>query len=225
MTTAPATAGSILVMAKSPRPGRSKTRLCPPCTPHQAAGLAEAALADTLAAVAAVPRVRRVVVLDGPAGRWLPPAFEVFPQRSGSLDERLAAAFADAHRGAGEPTLLIGMDTPQVTPGLLGRALEALDALGADAVLGAARDGGWWALGLRQADPDVFRGVPMSTGQTGSAQRRRLQALGLTVRDLSSLRDVDYFDDAVAVAAEIPGSSFARALAALDLTSPARAQP
>ncbi|MGA8461274.1 MAG: DUF2064 domain-containing protein, partial [Streptosporangiaceae bacterium] len=151
---APATATTLLVIAKQPVPGRVKTRLVPPCTYQQAAGLAEAALADTLHTVLALPARRRVLVLDGRPGPWLPPGFEVVPQRGGPLDERLAAAFAAA-RG---PALLIGMDTPQVTPGLL-----TVDWAAADAYFGPAADGGFWALGLRAPDPALLRGVPMST--------------------------------------------------------------
>ncbi|MFC9290815.1 glycosyltransferase, partial [Streptomyces sp. NPDC057052] len=64
---------TLLVIAKEPLPGRVKTRLTPPFAPWEAAALAEAALADTLAAVAAAPAVRRRLVLDGAPGPWLPP--------------------------------------------------------------------------------------------------------------------------------------------------------
>jgi rSAM/selenodomain-associated transferase 1 len=209
---------TVVVMAKEPRPGRCKTRLCPPATPAQAAALAEAALADTLAAVAGTPGVRRVLMLDGRPGRWLPPGFTVLPQRGGGLDERLAAALADvALPAGGDPTLVIGMDTPQVTPVALSAALARLAAPGVDAVLGPATDGGWWALGLRRPDPATTLGVPMSTPGTGAAQRRRLIAMGLRVADLVELRDVDVIDDAVAVAREAPGGRFARTLVALGL--------
>lgn len=85
---------TLLVIAKEPRPGRVKTRLTPPFTPEEAAGLAEASLADTLHAVAATPATRRVLVLDGAPGPWLPPGFDVVAQCAGGLDERLAEAFA-----------------------------------------------------------------------------------------------------------------------------------
>ena len=69
----PASATTLLVIAKQPVPGRVKTRLVPPCTFEQAAALAEAALADTLQTALTVPARRRVLVLDGNPGPWLPP--------------------------------------------------------------------------------------------------------------------------------------------------------
>ena len=107
------------------------------------------------------------------------------------------------------------MDTPQVTPSVLAHALGALDR--ADAVLGPALDGGYWAIGLRDADPAVFTGIPMSDPATCAAQRARLQALRLGTRELCELRDVDEIADARAVAALAPRTRFARALTALDL--------
>ncbi len=200
---------NLLVIAKAPAPGRSKTRLCPPCTPEQAAALAEAALGDTLVAVLATPGVeRRVLVLEGAPGPWLPSGFEVIPQRGGGLDERLAAAFEDASG----PAVLVGMDTPQVTPALLAGALDALGAPGVDAVLGRAVDGGFWAIGVREPDPIVFLGVPMSSSVTGEHQRARLDGLEIATVELPELRDVDRIEDAWAVAEQVPGSRFAHTL-------------
>ncbi|WP_327267799.1 DUF2064 domain-containing protein [Streptomyces sp. NBC_01218] len=197
---------TLLVIAKEPRPGRVKTRLTPPFTPEEAAQLAEAALADTLLAVATAPASRRILVLDGAPGPWLPPGFDVVPQCPGGLDERLAHAFAQS---AG-PALLVGMDTPQVTPDLLG-----VDFAGCDAYFGAAEDGGFWALGLSRPEPSLLRGVPMSTPLTGAVQRRRLVEAGLLVRDLPPLRDVDSAADAHAVAALAPDGGFAARLSRL----------
>ena len=189
----PVTGLHVLVMAKAPVAGRVKTRLCPPCTPREAAALAEAALADTLDAVAACGAGRRIVALDGAPGPWLPPGFEVIPQVAGAFDRRLAAAWT----AAGGPGVQIGMDAPQVTPGLLDEGLAALDTAGA--ALGPAVDGGWWAIALRTPDPQVFLDVPMSTTSTGKAQLARLHQLGLTVTALPTLVDLDTIDDLPAV--------------------------
>jgi glycosyltransferase A (GT-A) superfamily protein (DUF2064 family) len=194
---------TLLVIAKQPVAGRVKSRLVPPYSHQQAATLAAAALADTLHAVLATPARRRVLVLDGVPGPWLPAGFEVIQQVGGGLDERLAAAFA----AVSGPALIVGMDTPQVTPQLLAPSWD-----GVDAWLGPAVDGGFWALGLREPDPGHVRGVPMSTPWTGTAQRDRLEAAGLQVADLPLLRDVDTAADAAAVAAVAPHTRFAAAL-------------
>ena len=199
-TPGPELGTTLLVVAKQPVPGRVKTRLVPPCTHEQAAALAEAALTDTLHTVLQVPARRRVLVLDGSPGPWLPGGFDIMPQCGGPLDERLAAAFA----GVQGPALLIGMDTPQVTPDLL-----VVDWQSTDAVFGPAADGGFWALGLRVPDPALLRGVPMSTADTGAIQLGRLLTAGLRVAVLPELRDVDTAADAVAVARQAPLSRFA----------------
>jgi glycosyltransferase A (GT-A) superfamily protein (DUF2064 family) len=186
---------------------------------EQAAELAAAALHDTLATVAATPARRRVVVLDGPTGPWLPAGFDVVAQRGHGLDERLAAAFDDV----GGPALLIGMDTPQVPGRLLVEAQKTLTTGEIDAVLGPADDGGYWLVGLRRPDPAAFLGVPMSTADTAPAQRARLYERGYRVELLSRLRDVDTFADALAVAATMPGSVFARTITRLALAT-ARAE-
>ncbi|MFI8824789.1 DUF2064 domain-containing protein [Streptomyces sp. NPDC053431] len=203
---------TLLVVAKEPRPGRVKTRLTPPFTPAEAAALAEAALADTLSAATRVPADRHVLVLDGRPGPWLPPGFEVVPQVGGGLDVRLAAAFA----ACSGPALLIGMDTPQVTPALLAPALR-WDTY--DAWFGAAADGGFWALGLARPDPALLLGVPMSTPETGAVQQARLRDAGLRVGRLPVLVDVDTASDARRVAAEAPGTRFAARYARVTATT------
>jgi rSAM/selenodomain-associated transferase 1 len=201
--------GSLLVIAKDPQAGRSKTRLCPPCTPQQAATLAAAALSDTLDVVLQTPARRRVLVLDGAPDRWRRPGLEIIIQRGRDLAERLSNAFADV----AEPALLVGMDTPQLRPALLRDGLDALHRY--DAVLGSAPDGGYWSVGLRRWHPHAFRGVPMSTPETAAHQRRRFAELGLRVHEQPPLRDVDTIIDAHAVAAETPASRFATALAGI----------
>ncbi|MEU8038472.1 TIGR04282 family arsenosugar biosynthesis glycosyltransferase [Streptosporangium sp. NPDC049078] len=205
--------GQIVVIAKEPVAGEVKTRLTPPFSPEEAATLATAALADTLSAVADAPARHRVLALRGDIGPWLPPGFTVLPQRGAGLDERLAAAFEDAYHSRPLPMVLIGMDTPQVTPALLTDAMAGLATR--DAVFGPAADGGFWLLGLRRPDPALLLGVPMSRPTTGAAQLLRLRAAGLSVGMLPLLRDVDTADDAAAVAAQAPASCFATVLAAL----------
>jgi glycosyltransferase A (GT-A) superfamily protein (DUF2064 family) len=204
----------VLVMAKAPVPGRVKTRLCPPCTPEEAAAVAEAALADTLEMVTRTSAARLVIALDGEPGPWLPAGFEVIAQRGDGLAARLGNAWADAG-GAG---IQIGMDTPHVGADELDACLAALDGPGRPAVLGPALDGGWWVIGLRGADPhSVFAGIPMSTAAAGRLQGERLGRLGFDVVRAATHRDIDTVADLLAVAESAPGTRTARVARRLEL--------
>lgn len=205
-----AKAPTIIVIAKETVPGRVKTRLHPAVTFEQAAELAAAAVADTLAVASAVPATRRILAFDGLVAPRGAEGFEVIDQVAGDLDERLAAVF-DACSG---PTLLVGMDTPQLTAELLAPVTERWPD-DVDAWLGFANDGGFWMLALGDPRGDLIRGVPMSRDDTGAIQLDRLLDAGLRVRLLPELVDVDTIDDAREVAAEAPNTRFAQALAGM----------
>jgi uncharacterized protein len=136
--------------------------------------------------------------------------WSVFPQRGQLLGERLAHAHQDASFQGTGPVLQIGMDTPQMTVEHLHQVVERLGS--ADAVLGAADDGGWWVLGLNNPNQAaLLRDVTMSTPTTGAETRRTLRDAGLVVGGAATLRDVDSAADADAVAAACAtGSEFAR---------------
>lgn len=202
---------ALLVIAKEPLPGRAKTRLTPPCSVDEAAELARASLLDTLDVVARTPAARKILVFEGDARRWRREGFELIAQRGAGLGERLAAAFDDVK----SPALLVGMDTPQLTPPLLLDGIRALAAHDVDAVLGPALDGGYWSVGFSTRVSGAFTGVPMSCGSTWVRQRARLGELGLRVHEQPLLRDVDTIEDARAVASAAPHTRFARALAAI----------
>jgi glycosyltransferase A (GT-A) superfamily protein (DUF2064 family) len=211
---------ALLVVAKAPVPGAAKTRLSPPATPQQAAAIAAAALLDTLDAVRATPGVTPVVAHAGRLAdatrsaeiRAALAGWRLLPQRGTAFADRLANAHADtAALLPGRPVLQIGMDTPQVRAELLAAAAERL--AGTDAVLGAAADGGWWALGLRDpAHAAALRDVPMSTAETGQRTRAALAGRRLRIAELPMMSDVDTWASAVEVAAAAPGGRFAAAV-------------
>ncbi len=210
-----------LVVAKAPVPGLAKTRLAGALGDRAAADIAAAALLDTLDAVAAAPFQARVVAMTGDLDaarsskeiRHRLDAFTVVPQRGNDFADRLANAHLDAAAATGHPAVLqIGMDTPQVSAGLLTECAQELWA--ADAVLGLAVDGGWWVLGVSDASmADCLRAVPMSQGDTGALTLAALSAKGLRVGLVAELTDVDTADDIEAVRnACTADSRFARAV-------------
>jgi uncharacterized protein len=202
----------VLVMAKSPRPGQVKTRLCPPLSQATAAAVARAALMDTLESVVAAGPSRATVVLDGAAGSWLRTGVHVIPQRSGPFADRLEGAIEDAFSAFPAPILLVGMDTPQMAADHLVTAAKTLLSADTDSILGRADDGGFWIIGIHQPVAGLCKGVPMSTATTGARQLAQLSALGLRCIEVNSLRDVDLIEDARAVAAMAPQGRFAAVL-------------
>lgn len=198
---------TLVIIAKEALPGRAKTRLHPPLSLEQAAQLAAAAIDDTLLAVAALAAQRRILLFDGENSPPNSTDYEVIPQSDGGLDERLAAVFDLLT----EPTVLIGMDTPQVRAVHLAPAFDDWPAE-VDAFFGPASDGGFWALGMREPRGDLIRGVPMSRDDTGAIQLARLKDAGLRVSLLPRLTDVDTIATAREVAAEAPETGFARLL-------------
>ena len=216
-----AAVGTVLIVARTPVPGRSKTRLAASVGAGAAADIAAAALLDTIDAARAGAEDVVVALTGGLEGAARRDELDsslsgvtVIDQRGRGLGERLAIAHADTHarrNGDGGAVFQIGMDTPQVTPALLGAALAAAGSH--DAVLGPASDGGWW--GLAVADPRTvvrLSGVAMSTPETGALTRAALESAGAAVHPLRVLRDVDEWADALAVARQAPDGRFAAAV-------------
>ena len=211
----PCRAVQIVVMAKRPVAGQVKTRLIPRFGADGAAALAEAALRDTLDAITAGRWARQVLALDGDPDGLIPGDFDHLPQRGDGLDERIASACDDAYRAAPVPVLVIGADTPQVTPAMLADAAASLITPGTDAVLGLATDGGYWLLGLRRPEQALIAGVPMSQPTTGAHQLTRLREAGHTVQLLPALTDADRPADVDRIAKLAPHTRFAAVATAL----------
>ncbi len=198
---------TIMVMAKNPVPGFSKTRLCPPCTPEQAATVAAESIQDTLLAIRSVENTNLLVVIDR-LERSLPVWLADIPaidQVEGGLDRRLAAAFA----AVGGPAILVGMDTPHVPSFVLRDAVDLVEA--GDSVLGLASDGGFWCIGFHHPPDgvtwaDLFHDVPMSTDATGKQQLNRLVSHGCDVTLLPEYSDFDTFEDLLGIARLAPST-------------------
>jgi hypothetical protein len=184
---------AVLVFVRAPEAGRVKTRLAAEIGGEAAlrvyVRLAEHALEQARAAGAAV----RVHFTPGGAGErvkeWLGPGAAYLPQAEGDLGERMRGAFDAAFAAGFWRVVIIGSDLPDLSAELLRRAFALLDA--GEAVLGPARDGGYWLLGLRRPVPEVFRGIAWSTAEVFADTVARLRAEGIEPALLEVLIDVD----------------------------------
>ena len=189
------------IFAKRPEPGRVKTRLVPPLSPADAAGLAEAMLADALERGEVARGAFRTRLCYAPAGaeRWFrkrfPGSHELAPQRGPGLAERLAAFFADAlAEEAVDTAVALGSDAPRLTAARIAEAHRRLEG-GADVVLGPDLGGGYYLVGLRHPHPELFTAVEMSTDGMCTATAVLAREEGLAVELLEPEYDVDVETD------------------------------
>jgi len=184
---------TLLVVAKQPAPGQTKTRLCPPLTHDQAAELYDCFLRDTLSIMRAVSDVHCVVGYlpeDAKAYfRQLAPDMELVPQHGASLGERLDHLLTEALLRGSKRAVIMDSDSPTLPATYLRQAFDNL--ADADVVLGPTRDGGYYLIGMKQPQPQLLRKVQMSTPHVLSDTLMLAEASGLTVSLLPTWYDVD----------------------------------
>ncbi|HEU4884842.1 MAG TPA: TIGR04282 family arsenosugar biosynthesis glycosyltransferase [Longimicrobium sp.] len=191
---------ALLVFVRAPRPGRVKTRLAAaigdPAALRVYRRLAEHTLAEAraLAADGVDIRIHYAPADAGDAVRaWLDTGPLYLPQADGDLGARMKDAFARAFADGAERVVIVGSDLPEVSASLLRRAFELLEAN--PAVIGPARDGGYYLLGLRGLVDGIFDGMEWSTPRVLRTTLERFSAAGVQPAALEVLADVDTVDD------------------------------
>lgn len=184
-------------MAKAPRAGHVKTRLCPPLSTDEAALLNTCFLRDTAASIDNCHPNARGVACFTPAGTEstfltiLPGGFNLIAQRSGPFAERLAGAVADLLAVGFGSVCLIDSDSPTVPAVVFAEAIAALAESGNAIVLGPAADGGYYLIGMSKLHPQLFAAIDWSTDRVLSQTLARARDLQLPVHQLPTHYDVD----------------------------------
>lgn len=197
---------ALLVIAKQPTPGQTKTRLTPELSPEQAAALYECLLADTLDLVRRVRGIQPMIAfLPAEAQAYfaaLAPDFALVLQEGADLGERLDIALTGRLRQGYSRVVIMNSDGPSLPVAHLVEAFAALSN-GADVVLGPSDDGGYYLIGVRRPAPRLLREVRMST-PTVLAETLALAAEeGLRVKLLPAWYDVDEAADLARLAGEL----------------------
>lgn len=216
---------ALIIFAKAPIPGQVKTRLCPPLTPDEAASLHGSLVLDMLER-SHPPTLPR----QGGRERWkwdrflaCAPSpdhvfFKILGERHGvrllaqtgdDLGARMARAIADVFALGYRQALVIGTDVPTLPHSAFGEALAWLASH--DLVLGPAKDGGYYLIGLKQPAPELFADIPWSTDRVLAQTQQKAAALGLRVALLPVRRDVDTIEDLAALIEETGVTAGARA--------------
>jgi uncharacterized protein len=191
---------AMAIMAKVPAPGKVKTRLCPPLTPVQAAGLARCFLQDKVEQVSGVESAAPLLAFT-PAdrademARLLPCPMRLVAQSGrdlgARLDRLLTDLLAEGHPGA----IAVGTDSPSLPTAYLRQACAHLLDGGADVVLGPCEDGGYYLIGLRAPAPALFEAMPWSTAAVLEETLARVRRLDLRLALLPPWFDVDRGED------------------------------
>jgi uncharacterized protein len=185
---------ALVVVAKQPSPGITKTRLCPPLKPDEASSLYECFLLDTLDQMRKVEDVQRIVAyLPREAHSYfqhIAPDFELSLQKGHDLGSRLDNAVNKCLSEGYENTVIMDSDSPTLPVPYLSHAFDALSD-GADVVLGPCDDGGYYLIGVKKAAPRLLREVKMSTPNVTADTIAIAQEEGLDVFELPTWYDVD----------------------------------
>jgi len=181
-----------MVFVKAPRPGEVKTRVAQTTGAERACDVYRQLVATLLKSLSPLREVELRFAPDDAAAEiepWLRPGWVAVPQGDGDLGARLERAFADAFAAGAERVVVIGSDCPEVKTSDVRTAWRELQTH--DVVVGPAMDGGYWLIGLRAPQPELFRGMPWSSELVLGRTLERARARGLKIQLLRILSDID----------------------------------
>lgn len=186
----------VAIMAKVPVPGQVKTRLCPPLTPDQAAGLARCFLQDRVEQIAGIELAEPVVAFTPPERGdelrgLLPGPVRLVPQDGADLGARLDRVLADLLAEGRPGAIAVDADSPSLPSVFLRQACAHLLDGTAEVVVGPCEDGGYYLIGLRAPAPELFRAMPWSTPAVLDETLARVRRLGRRLALLPPWFDVD----------------------------------
>ena len=207
----------IIVMVKAPLPGLAKTRLTPPLAQSEAASLALCFVQDVVKSALGI--TQNVIVAFTPSeGRAvlqasLPDDLHWVEQQGQHLGERLISAIAYADKLGFSPIIVLGADSPTLPLKLIRQACQVLTDGPADITLGPTADGGYYLVGVRKPEPEIFHNITWSSALTLEHTVRNIKELGLRLVTLEQWYDVDTFADLRSLNDELRSDARARSRA------------
>ncbi len=199
---------ALIVVAKEPQAGRTKTRLSPPLSGQQAADLARCFLLDTLELMLRVEIAQSILAYTPDEAepffrRFVPSGFKFIPQVGVDLGERLDNVLAHCLQGGYEQAVVMDSDSPSLPKAILERAFRELENPDVDVVLGPCEDGGYYLIGVKARCPALFQEITWSTSAVTTETLHRAQEHGLRVACLPHWYDVDMYVDLQRLAEEL----------------------
>lgn len=186
---------AVVIMAKEPVPGRTKTRLHPLLGSEAAADLYRCFLMDTIELAVAAPGADVILAIDPPTSTDfftdLAPGIPVVPQRGAHLGDRLDSVIDSCLRSGYEHVVAVGSDSPSLPTSFIATAFDELDRTDVDVVLGPTEDGGYYLIGVDRRPGALVTDVTMSTPEVLSETVAVADRLGLTIQLVERWYDID----------------------------------
>lgn len=189
---------AIIIMAKVPRAGNVKTRLQPFLSAEQCILLSEAFLEDAINKAKRIDE--KLIIAFSPVeergyfDKFGDENLILTEQKGADLGERMFNAFQFALSQNSDSAVMIGTDSPTFPADYIEQAFEFLE-LETDAILGKTADGGFYLIGLRKLNREIFENVAWSSGKTFEQTYRNIMKLDLHLREVPSWFDVDEKND------------------------------
>jgi len=192
----------LVIVAKEPVPGKVKTRLFPKFSPAVAADLYRCFLHDRIQEVSTLDGVDRAIAYTPEDARetfttLALDGFELFAQQGKHLGERLNNIFLEKLFQGYKAVSIVDSDSPDLPKSLIKESFELLLSKQADIVFGPCYDGGYYLVGMRKPNPELFRNIPWSTENVLSVTLEKARKMGLNVKLLSTWNDLDTFEDLI----------------------------
>lgn len=185
-------ADHLIVFLKAPRPGTVKTRIAATAGREKACAIYRELVETLLSGLGSLAAVELRFWPDE-AGEeikpWLREGWTSAPQGDGDLGDRLLRAFASAFAAGARRVVIIGSDCPAVETADVHSAWRELSSH--DLVVGPAVDGGYWLIGLRAPQPELFDEMAWSSDQVLAVTLQRARGLGRRIQLLRLLNDID----------------------------------
>lgn len=190
----------LIVFTRYPEPGKTKTRLIPVLGTEGAANLHRLMAQRTIARALSLQNSGQLSVEILYTGGnqqqmrdWLGTEAIYQQQIDGDLGERMAFAFRNSFNSGVDKVAIVGTDCPALTAAILAEAFAQLSQH--DLVLGPAKDGGYYLIGLCRSHPELFQGIEWGTDEVFAKTRAIAQNLNLNIAYLATLADVDRPED------------------------------
>ena len=189
---------SLIIFAKSPIPGKVKTRLTPCITPTEAAELYKAFIIDIIGNTHKL-KYERVTIADTPSNEEATfhsicgQSVDYLPQKGHDLGERMKNAFKHSFDKGSKRTVIIGTDSPTLPSSYIQKAFDALKEV--SVTIGPTFDGGYYLIGLSEQNDAIFDGIDWSTSKVFGQTLTRIQVVNKQLYVLPPWYDVDTPDN------------------------------